>query len=190
MRECRAPWSAGTDRVRLAGLQAPPTLWTVRRRAGVRRVAAALGVQAYRIPRAVRGRKTDDVIDRLRARAGIRVVLRKQQLVFGSAQPGSDRGSLTPLETTDERVDHASAEEVGTLECRQPLGARPFKTLIYGFYRGKMLFVEPMITRAYLLTLPRDSLPLARPNRRSAGRPRSGDRAAASGLRRGSLPAE
>jgi len=37
------------------------------------------------------------------------------------------------------------------------------KTMIYGFYRFQMFFLEPMITRAYLLTNPNDSLIIKQP---------------------------
>ncbi len=37
------------------------------------------------------------------------------------------------------------------------------KTMIYGFYRYRMFFLEPMITRAYLLTNPNDSLIIKQP---------------------------
>ncbi len=37
------------------------------------------------------------------------------------------------------------------------------KTLIYGFYDGSMIFVEPMITKAYLETKPDDLVPIAVP---------------------------
>ncbi len=37
------------------------------------------------------------------------------------------------------------------------------KTLIYGFYRGKVFFVEPMVTVAHLLTNPHDTLIIKQP---------------------------
>lgn len=37
------------------------------------------------------------------------------------------------------------------------------KTLLYGFYNGKMFFVEPMITRAYFQTNPNDTLTIKQP---------------------------
>jgi hypothetical protein len=37
-------------------------------------------------------------------------------------------------------------------------------TMIYGFYQAEMLFVEPMITRAYLLTQPAVSHPVKQPD--------------------------
>jgi hypothetical protein len=46
----------------------------------------------------------------------------------------------------------------------EELNGMPFqKTLIYGFYEGEMIFVEPMITRQYLLTHPNEVLPIKQP---------------------------
>lgn len=42
-------------------------------------------------------------------------------------------------------------------------GQKFTKTFIYGFYRGKMLFVEPMITKEYLETQPNITIPVKQP---------------------------
>lgn len=39
------------------------------------------------------------------------------------------------------------------------------KTFVYGFYKGKMLFVEPMITRAFLKTNPKVSYKIKQPDK-------------------------
>ncbi len=45
---------------------------------------------------------------------------------------------------------------------------KPFTaTFIYGYYRGQLTFVEPMVTRAYLLTKPNVTLPVKVPARYS-----------------------
>ncbi len=45
---------------------------------------------------------------------------------------------------------------------------KPFTaTFIYGYYKGELIFVEPMVTRAYLLTKPDVTLPVKVPARYS-----------------------
>jgi len=45
---------------------------------------------------------------------------------------------------------------------------KPFTaTFIYGYYKGRLTFIEPMVTRAYLLTRPRASWKIKRPQRYS-----------------------
>ena len=44
------------------------------------------------------------------------------------------------------------------------LHGEPFTaTLIYGFYQGEMIFIEPMITNEYLLTYPADTIAIKQP---------------------------
>jgi hypothetical protein len=59
-------------------------------------------------------------------------------------------------------LDVRSPELQGVLG--NPEGYRPFtKTFLYGSWAGEMIFYEPMITRAHLLTRPDEVIPIPQP---------------------------
>jgi len=51
----------------------------------------------------------------------------------------------------------------------QEFNGKPFTTtFIYGYYKGQLIFLEPMVTRAYLLTKPRATMPVSTPAKYSS----------------------
>jgi len=63
--------------------------------------------------------------------------------------------------------DHFSIPEMGVHfvdSLAAELHGEPFtESLIYGFYQGEMIFIEPMITNEYLLTYPADTIAIKQP---------------------------
>lgn len=80
----------------------------------------------------------------------------------------------TQMPAPDETPPNYAADAVGIprmgthwTDTRSPEhhGGLFTNTLIYGFYEGKMVFIEPMITRDHLLTEPAEALRLSVPER-------------------------
>jgi len=78
--------------------------------------------------------------------------------------PGPDSILLPQYTPTDYSYDPNGAIPFhGTHWADSTVHGLLIKRLIYGFYRGKIFFYEPMVTRAFLLTNPQDLLIIKQP---------------------------
>jgi len=91
----------------------------------------------------------------------------ERQAVIPGLDPVVITSEFRPLDYIPDSNPPMSVPAMGThyVDSTSPEfhGQTFTKTFVYGFYRGKMFFLEPMITRAYFLTNPNDLLDIKQP---------------------------